>query len=46
MATEKKFLISENELVYLADAIREITGITDKLVFPDGFINAINTIVV
>ena len=46
MAMEKKFLISENELIYLADVIREVTGTTDKLIFPEGFINAINTIVV
>lgn len=44
MATGKKFLVSESELKYLADIIRDITGTSNKLSFPDGFISAINLI--
>lgn len=40
-----EYLIKEESLVALADALRERTGGTEGLSFPNGFIGALNSIV-
>ena len=40
-----KLLVEENELTGIADAIREKTGKSDSLEFPDDFIDEIENII-
>lgn len=39
-----EYLITETDLIKVANAIRAKSGTTEKLSFPDGFVQAINSI--
>ena len=39
-----QFLVQETSLIQVADAIREKAGTTEEILFPDGFVEAVQNI--